>query len=68
MIPVWGAKILHAVWCGQKEKKKTRKKKRHAKETRKEAREAEVKARPWSLRLTLRLNPHVTLNLELVLS
>ena len=21
MVPVWGAKILHAVWCSQKEKK-----------------------------------------------
>ena len=51
----------------KRKKKKIRKKKRQAKETRKEAREADVKARPWSLRLTLRLNPHVTLNLELVL-
>ena len=57
--------------CGaakkKKKKKKTRKKKRRAKETRKEAREAEVKARSWSLSITLRLNPYIILNLELLL-
>ena len=54
----------------QPKKKKTtksRKKKRCAKEMGKEAREAEVMARSWSLSITLRLNPYVALNLELVL-
>ena len=69
MVSVWGAKSLHAVWCSQKKKKttKSRKKKRCAKEMGKEAREAEVMARSWSLSITLRLNPYVALNLELVL-
>ena len=69
---VWSlfGELRSCMLCGaakKKKKKKTRKKKRHAKETRKEVREAEVKARSWSLSITLRLNPYVILNLELLL-